>query len=126
MQIAKYYKSMVATDLSEPQLARAFQRPNITYTEMSATPESAEELERVVGPEGSVDLVTVATALHWFDHDKFYPIVKHLLRKPGGVFAAWTYSGQTVRVSPEFDEELHRLDEKVHAYRSPKAGLGIQ
>lgn len=117
VQIAEYYKSVVATDVSEPQLSRAIQRSNIAYVQMSATP-SAEELERVVGPEGSVDLVTVATAVHWFDLDKFYTIVNHLLRKPGGVFAVWTYHGRTVRVSPQFDIEFYRFQDKVNAYRT--------
>lgn len=82
--------------------------PNITYAKMSATPDSVEELERIVGPEGSVDLVTVAAALHWFDRDKFYPIVKRMLRKPGGVIAAFSYSRETIKICPEFEEALER------------------
>ncbi|CAM6129986.1 unnamed protein product [Calypogeia fissa] len=109
IMVAEHYKSVVATDISEPQLSLATQHPNVTYSKLSATP-SPEELERVVGAEGSVDLVTVATALHYFDLEKFFPIVKHLLRKPGGVFAAWTYSIHNV--SPQIDEltvEWHKL-----------------
>jgi SAM-dependent methyltransferase len=40
---------------------------------------------------GSVDLVTVAQALHWFDLDAFYAEVRRVLR-PRGVIAAWTYT----------------------------------
>ncbi|CAM6117988.1 unnamed protein product [Calypogeia fissa] len=121
ISIAEHYKTVVATDVSEPQLSHAIQRPNITYTKMSATPETAEELERIVGPEGSVDLVTVATALHWFDLDKFYAIVKHVLCKPGGLFAAWTYSSTSVSVSPEFDKEIDRWNEKVKVYKTERS-----
>ncbi len=42
-------------------------------------------------PERSCDLVTVAQALHWFCGDPFYNEVRRVL-KPGGVFAAWTYT----------------------------------
>jgi hypothetical protein len=48
--IAEHYKSVIATDVSEPQLAHAVKHPNVTYAKLSATA-SAEELERVVGPE---------------------------------------------------------------------------
>lgn len=109
IMVAEHYDSVVATDVSEPQLALAMQRHNVAYSKLSATP-SPDELERVVGPEGSVDLVTVATALHYFDIENFYPIVKKVLRKPGGVFAAWTYAKH--QVSPEIDkltEEWHEV-----------------
>jgi ubiquinone/menaquinone biosynthesis C-methylase UbiE len=39
----------------------------------------------------SVDLVTVAVAIHWFNFDEFYREVKRVL-KPNGILAAWTYS----------------------------------
>lgn len=116
--VAEHYKSVVATDVSEPQLSLAKKRHNITYARMSATPDSAEEVERIVGPAGSVDLVTVAAALHWFDLDKFYPIVKRVLRKPGGVFAAFTYSPNSIRICPEFDEELKHWVETTKPYRT--------
>lgn len=38
----------------------------------------------------SVDLVTVAQALHWFDIDRFFAEAGRVL-KPGGVLAYWTY-----------------------------------
>jgi hypothetical protein len=57
---------LIATDVSEPQLAHAVKHPNVTYAELSATASAEElELERVVGPEESIDLVTTATALHY-------------------------------------------------------------
>jgi SAM-dependent methyltransferase len=39
----------------------------------------------------SCDLVTVAQALHWFCGDNFIAEVRRVL-KPGGLFAAWTYT----------------------------------
>jgi SAM-dependent methyltransferase len=43
----------------------------------------------------SVDLVTVAQALHWFDLDQFYPEVRRVV-KPSGIIAAWAYKLATV------------------------------
>jgi SAM-dependent methyltransferase len=48
----------------------------------------------------SVDLVTVAQALHWFDHDAFYAEVRRVAR-PGCVIAAWTYTLANVRDAAE-------------------------
>jgi SAM-dependent methyltransferase len=50
--------------------------------------------------EGSVDLVTVAQAVHWFDRPKFYAEVRRVLR-PGGIVAVWTYGLSAI--SPEID-----------------------
>jgi ubiquinone/menaquinone biosynthesis C-methylase UbiE len=38
----------------------------------------------------TVDLITVAQALHWFDFDRYWPEVRRVL-KPEGVIAAWCY-----------------------------------
>jgi SAM-dependent methyltransferase len=48
----------------------------------------------------SVDLVTVAQALHWFDLAQFYAELRHVL-KPGGIFAATAY--KLAMISPEID-----------------------
>jgi SAM-dependent methyltransferase len=42
-------------------------------------------------PDASIDLVTVAQALHWFDLPRFHDEVKRVL-KPDGLLAEWTYS----------------------------------
>eukprot|EP01018_Ginkgo_biloba_P035003 Gb_11148 [translate_table: standard] len=99
--LSHHYTNVIATDVSERQLEFAEKRPNIRY---SVTPEviSEEELESIIGPEGSVDLVTVAQAVHWFDLEAFYGQVKRVLRKPGGVVAVWCYTEPTV--SPAVDK----------------------
>ena len=48
-------------------------------------------LDPVVGPE-SVDLLTAATAAHWFDMSLFWPRASFLVR-PGGTVALWTGVG---------------------------------
>lgn len=63
----------------------------------------------MIGGEGSVDLITVAQAVHWFELPKFYSVVSLLLRKPGGVLAVWGYND--VVVDPAFDEIFGRFFE---------------
>jgi hypothetical protein len=68
--------------------------------------------------------VTVPTALHYFDLENFYTAVKHVLRKPGGVIAAWSYG--RFYVTPEVDkvvEEWHRL---LRPYWAPGAELAVE
>ena len=86
---------MIATDVSKEQLEMAQKHPKVTY---AFTPPvmTDEELYSIVGKEGSVDLVTVATAVHWFDLETFYSQVKRVLRKPGGVIAVWSYLNPSV------------------------------
>jgi hypothetical protein len=52
--------------------------------------------------------VTVAQALHWFDHARFYAEVRRVL-KPGGLVAAWTYSDCTTG-----DAALDRVKDRLY------------
>lgn len=81
--LADHFAHVTGTDPSANQLAAAQSRPNIDYR---VEPAEACSLER-----SSVSLVTVAQALHWFDHAPFNAEVRRVL-KPGGVFAAWAYA----------------------------------
>ena len=57
--------------------------------------------------DNSVDLITVATALHWFDLDKFFAEVKRVLKR-NGVLAAYCY-----RLPALDNEEASTLVAKV-------------
>ena len=46
-------------------------------------------------PDGSIDLVTIAQALHFFDPPQLYAECKRVLRK-GGVLAAFGYDYPTI------------------------------
>ncbi|CEI65649.1 hypothetical protein FVEN_g8906 [Fusarium venenatum] len=51
---------------------------------------SAEEVDKIDGLDhSSVDLITAATAAHWFEMPKFWEAAAKLL-KPGGTVAIWT------------------------------------
>ncbi len=41
-------------------------------------------------PDHSVDLITVAQAIHWFDRQNFYDEVRRVA-KPGAIAAVWGY-----------------------------------
>lgn len=56
--------------------------------------------------KGTVDLVTVAQALHWFDLEKFYAEVRRVLGR-GGVVAVWCYGNAII--SPETDAIIDRF-----------------
>lgn len=80
--LAPYFDNVYATDISEKQLANAMPAPNIKYSIGSA--------ENSGLPAGSIDLVTVAQAYHWFDFDLFEQEVRRVL-KPQGRIAIWGY-----------------------------------
>jgi SAM-dependent methyltransferase len=81
--LAEHFQRVIGTDPSANQIAAAETRANIEYR--------VEPAERPSLGDASADLVTVAQALHWFEHARFYCEVKRVLR-PGGVFAAWSYA----------------------------------
>ncbi|KAL5546510.1 hypothetical protein UlMin_006197 [Ulmus minor] len=89
--LAMIYKKVIATDTSPKQLEFAEKLPNIHYKQTPPTM-STNELEEKVTPKSTLDLITVAQALHWFDLPNFYNQVKWALKKPNGVVAAWCYT----------------------------------
>ena len=96
--LAERFAHVIATDASAEQLAHAVPHPKVEYRQALA------EESGLAG--GSVDLISVATALHWFDFDRFYAEAERVLA-PGGALVAWAYN--LVRVSPEVDMLVDRL-----------------
>ncbi|GLJ23053.1 hypothetical protein SUGI_0435070 [Cryptomeria japonica] len=123
IELSKYYARVVGTDTSERQIQHAEQRPNISY---AVTPPSMtdQQLHSIVGPDYSVDLVTVAMAVHWFDLDKFYAQVKRVLKKPGGVIAVWAYCKP--RVDPAVDAVHERFFSRIFPFSHPAAKVVVE
>jgi SAM-dependent methyltransferase len=96
--LAERFATVVATDPSAEQIANASLRSNIHYR--------VEPAEQSSLASGSVDLVCVAQALHWFDLARFHEEVRRVL-KPRGVAAFWTYAD--CRVDAEIDRQKDRL-----------------
>jgi len=81
-ELANHFDRVIATDASLDQIAQAVPHERIEYR--------AERAEDVGLAPRSVDLVTVATAVHWFDLEPFYQVVRRVVR-PGGILAVWMY-----------------------------------
>lgn len=96
--LAGKFGHVTATDISEKQIAEAPRLPNVTY--------AIERAEHTSIPNASVDLVTVAQAIHWFDFELFYAEVRRVCR-PGALVAAWTYTG--IKVNVEIDKVIDKL-----------------
>ncbi|XP_010036343.2 putative methyltransferase DDB_G0268948 [Eucalyptus grandis] len=109
--LAEIYGNVVATDTSPKQLEFAPRLPNVRY-ELTSPVMSMAELDRKVSAASSVDLVTVAQALHWFDLPTFYRQVKHVLKKPHGVIAAWCYT------IPEVDGPVNSVFRRFYSVDS--------
>ena len=80
--LGAHFARVVATDASAAQLAAAEPHPRVAY-------HNARETNPALA-DGSVDLVTVAQAVHWFDRPVFWAEAERVLA-PDGVLAVWTY-----------------------------------
>lgn len=93
--LAHHFREVIATDASVAQLAQAVAAPGVSYAAMSA--------ERCALAARSMELVTVAQALHWFDRPAFFAEVDRVLR-PGGSLAIWSYG--LLAIDPAVDAIL--------------------
>jgi SAM-dependent methyltransferase len=108
--LAHHFEAVIASDAAQAQLHNAPPHPRVTYKVMPA--------ERSDLADASVDLTTVAQAIHWFDFDRFYAEVRRVL-KPTGVIAAWTYGLN--RIDPQIDVIVRRYySEIVRSYWPPE------
>lgn len=82
LPLAHRFAHVYATDASATQLAEAPAHERITW---SVAPAEASGLD-----PHSVDAVTVAQALHWFDLQRFWAEVRRVAR-PDAAFVAWSY-----------------------------------
>lgn len=98
--LGEHFAHVIGTDPSANQIAQAETRANV---ELRVEP--AEQSSLAVA---STSLATVAQALHWLDHARFYAEVRRVL-KPGGVLAVWAYSDCSIG-----DAAIDRL--KDHLY----------
>ncbi len=100
--LAEHFARVEASDHSAAQVERAVAHPRVAYRVAPA--------ERSGLADGSVDLVTVAQALHWFDHARFYREVERVLA-PGGAIAVWCYN--LLDVDPAVNVVLRRYYTEV-------------
>lgn len=92
ISLTNYYEHIIATDASKQQIEHAQKHEKITYKVCQA--------ENCGLSKNSVDLVTVATAVHWFDLNIFYPEVNRVLKEDGFI-AVWGYG--YLQIDPNID-----------------------
>lgn len=95
MALAERFLRVEATDASAEQIAHATTHPRVRYRVALA--------ERSPLDSGSVDVVTVANAVHWFDLARFYEEVRRVTR-PSAAIVVWCYP--IVHVTPEVDRVI--------------------
>jgi len=100
--LADWFERVIATDPSAEQLAHATAHARVEYRPGAEAIEPAGSVA-----DGSIALITVAQAAHWFDRPRFFGEAARLL-EPGGLLALWCYS--LLEVDARFDalaRELH-------------------
>ena len=103
--LSQHFDRVIATDISDSLLSHAKENQRIEFR-------TAPAEESGIASE-SIDLVTVAQAIHWFEFDKFWEEVDRVL-KPNGVLAYWGYLWP--QVDDQIDAFLVRFREKIEDY----------
>lgn len=112
LSIVKYFDKVIATDVSSEQIKNAVTHRQIEYRICKA------EESGIVG--NSVNLTTVASAVHWFNLPLFFKEVRRV-SVPGAVLAVWTY--HVGYIEPPFDKLFLRFYREI---LSPYFGEGAR
>ena len=91
LALTAHFGRVIATDASELQIRSAPAHPRVEYR---VAPAEASAI-----PAASVDLITVAQAVHWFDFDRFHAEVRRVAASRA-IIAVWCYG-------------MHRLDDEA-------------
>ena len=100
--LAEFFDQVIATDASQKQLENAKLHSRVQYC-LAPAEESGLDAD-------SLDLITVAQALHWFRIDDFWNEVRRTLHS-GGVIAVWCYA--FLEVAPTIDALLNRFYSEI-------------
>jgi len=104
--LTQQFSYVIGTDASESQIYQAMVYPRVEY-EVGLAHESPHA-------DHSVDLITVAQALHWFDFELFFKEVKRVA-KANGVLAVWCY--ELHQITPAVDAVVqHYYQDIVGSY----------
>ncbi len=108
--LTNHFSYVIGTDASESQIYRAMIYPRVEY-EVALAHQSPLK-------DHSVDLITVAQALHWFEFEQFFKEVKRV-SKPGAVLAVWCY--ELHQITPAVDAVIKQYyDDIIGAYWPPE------
>ena len=114
VDLAARFDQVIGTDASKEQIASAAPNPRIEFRVAPA--------EQSALPDKSIDLVTVAQALHWFNFDHFYAEVKRVLTS-NGVIAVWAYGINVVEGDAVNDLVQRYYADTVGPYWPPERKL---
>ncbi|HVF38301.1 MAG TPA: class I SAM-dependent methyltransferase [Gemmatimonadaceae bacterium] len=111
VSLGERFDRVIATDASDSQIRNAVAADNVEYRVATAYDSGIEP--------ASVDLITVAQAIHWFDLTRFYQEANRVLR-PDGVIAVWGY-GDPLVDDPELNAIVHRYNRgTIESYWHPE------
>ncbi len=102
VKLADYFNKVIATDISQEQLDIAIRKENIYYECCLA--------EKTSIPSSTIDLITIAQALHWFNFEEFYLEVNRIA-KQDAMIAAWSYS--LGKINSTIDSVIEDLYENI-------------
>ena len=112
--LAAHFDRVIATDPSAEQIKNASAHPKVEYRIARADSSGL--------PTRSVNLVTAAQALHWFDSERFFGEVKRVLVADGAL-AVWGY-GDPVLDTTLLEETLYSFNrDTLGSYWSPERKL---
>jgi ubiquinone/menaquinone biosynthesis C-methylase UbiE len=100
--LAGKFNRVYATDISIKQLMKV---PNMANLSSFVADEAAPQIS-----DASIDLITVAQAIHWFQADKFCDEVSRVA-KPGALLATWGYG--LIQLPSAYQPAVDRFYSKV-------------
>ena len=115
MQLVIHFSQVIATDASEQQVNQLPRHPHLEGRVMLA--------EQVDFTDNSIDLITVAQALHWFDQTQFYDQAWRIL-KPNAIIAIWSYN--LLSIKPAIDNIIQHYYHEIVGPYWPKERLIIE
>ncbi|KAG0297308.1 hypothetical protein BGZ96_007045 [Linnemannia gamsii] len=102
--LAEKFKQVHGVDASATMLSNAIKKSNVAY-------HVAKGEDLGVIASSSVDVLTVAQAMHWFHQPTFFSEVKRIL-KPRGTFAAVGYSFVVFEDHPRATRRIYELGDQ--------------
>ena len=103
--LSEYFERVIATDASLEQLSQAKRYGRVSYLANLAEQPSLQTT--------SVDLITVAVAVHWFEFEQFYNEVRRVMR-PEVILAVWAYD--LPKINAEVDQIINRIYQDLSPY----------
>ncbi len=100
--LAEFFDRVVATDASCRQIKN--------FAQVKGVHKYIASAENSGLNSGTVDLITVAQALHWLNYDLFNAEARRVL-KDNGIIAIWSYN--LLSISPDIDKVIEHLYWKI-------------